>query len=232
MKGTSEVVPVGWNLLTLNVADFPLLTIFAVLLICGVIGGLAGYFFSGRKEYGRTWYGSLLIGVVAAFITPLLLSMMSSDLLTAWESKPHLLFVLAGFALLAAVFGERFLANMYEKLMKQVWELRARVEDVEEANEPSPPELEDRTGPPAAKLAAENIDSAQYRIMEAMASSKYESRSFSGLRRSTGLKASEVNQQLTELIARGFVSQRQSKRGEVRWFLTGTGREALAKLKA
>jgi len=97
-----------------------------------------------------------------------------------------------------------------------------------EANEPPPPELEDRTGPPTAKLVAQNIDSAQYR-MEAMANSKYQSRSLSGLRHSTALKASEVNQQLTELIARGFVSQRQTKKNEPRWFLTGTGRDALAK---
>jgi hypothetical protein len=229
MNGVDEVASFGWDLPRLS--DHPLMTVFCILLICGVFGGLAGHFFTDGKGTSRPWYGSLLIGVVAAFITPLLLSMISSDLLTAWESKNNLLFVLAGFALLAAVFGHRFLANMYERLMKQVGELKERVEDVEEATEPPPQELEDRSEPPVAKLSAQNIDSAQYRIMEAMANSKYQSRSLSGLRRSTGLKGSEINQQLTQLIARGYVSQRLTRNNEPRWFLTVTGRAALAKLK-
>ena len=231
MNDTNVVSAAGVTSLAFMPSDWPLVTVLVILFLSGLIGGAAGYFLSNRKADSIPWYAYLCIGVVAAFITPLLLSMISSNLLTEWPSKPHLLFVIAGFALLASVFGRRFLASMYDKFMQQVGELKTRIEGVEEANEPPPPELEDSSNTPTASLTAQSLTDAQYRIMAAMADSKYQSRSLSGLRRGTGLKAAEVNQRLTELIARGFVTQHQTTDNEPRWFLTVAGRETLAKLK-
>jgi hypothetical protein len=232
MNGTNEVAAAGASVLGFAPSDFPQLTLLVVLFAGGLLGGIAGHFMANTKEESVPWYASLLTGVVAAFITPLLLSMISSNLLTEWQTKPHLLFVIAGLALLAAVFSRRFLTSVYDKFMQQVDKLETRIEGVEEANEPPPPELEAGAKAPTANLTAENLTDDHFRIMEAMTNTKYQSRSLSGLRRGAGLSAAVVNQRLTELMTRGFVSQHQTKDNEPRWFLTGPGREALAKVKA
>lgn len=247
MNETNTVTVVGAKSLELLRADWPQLAIIlGILLISGILGGLAGRYVGDKKEDNGPWYASTIIGVVAALITPLFLSMISSNLLIEWQAKPHLLFVIAGFALLAAVFGRRFLASMYDKVVKQVndlkqeagqlkaqtAELKTKIEVVEEANELPPTDAELPQGAKKEQLARENLEDEDVRLMEAMANSKFQSRSLSGLRRGTGVAGTDVHRRLSQLITRGLVQQHETKDNQPRWFLSQKGREMLGSLKS
>lgn len=208
----------------------PSLIIFLVLLACGIVGGLASHLLLQADNDARTtpWYGnifnrSVLIGVVAAFVTPLFLNMISSDLLSQSEEQPEKYFVIGGIALLAAVFGKRFLTTVYDQLMKKVETLGKEVEQIGEATDE--PDTEARS-PGAQGLRSCGIEEPDYKIMHAMVHTRYPSRSLHGLRRSTGLPLEEINTRLTGLISKDFVTQTQSEAGPPRWLLTEPGRLA------
>ena len=79
--------------------DSYMLVILLIMVMAGVLGGVANYFLGDRQnEVGRRDWGKFLIlGVIAALTVPLFLNMISSNLLEAARTRPVDFFVFAGF---------------------------------------------------------------------------------------------------------------------------------------
>lgn len=115
LQGTLQMTAGGITL------DNYMLLLLAVMVITGILGGLANYFMSEKKgdstSKGIIKYA--LLGIVAALTVPLFLFMISSDLLAVAKSRPIDLFVFAGFCLLFVLFSRLFLESAAAKLMQQ-----------------------------------------------------------------------------------------------------------------
>lgn len=115
LQGTLQMTAGGITL------DNYMLLLFAVMVITGILGGLANYFMSekGDGSNGKGIIKFALLGIVAALTVPLFLYMISSDLLSVAKSRPIDLFVFAGFCLVFVLFSRLFLEGAAAKLMQQ-----------------------------------------------------------------------------------------------------------------
>jgi len=210
---------------SIELSDKYFLLIIAVMAFSGIVGGIANYFLTEKDQKSRaTLLSYCVLGLVASFIVPLFLNMISSNLLDTVKSKPLNLFVFAGFCLLAAVFSRRFLENVYNKLLQQVDQIKDDVNKIEEAS--TEPEASEHKITSQA-FTDEGISNEDIRVLRALSSGKFFFRSVSGLASDTQLAKPIVSERLSDLIQKGFVTQKTGKDGRPRWSLSAKGREML-----
>ncbi len=124
LQGTLQMTAGGITL------DNYMLLLLAVMVIAGILGGLANYFMSEKSggSAAKEMIKYALLGIVAALTVPLFLNMISSDLLAGAKSRPIDLFVFAGFCLLFVLFSRRFVESAAEKLMQQLGQSAAKID--------------------------------------------------------------------------------------------------------
>ncbi len=120
LQGTLQMTTGGITL------DNYMLLLLVVMVIAGILGGLANYFMRGKDSTatGKEMIKYALLGIVAALTVPLFLYMISSDLLSVAKSRPIDLFVFAGFCLVFVLFSRLFLESAAAKLTAQPGQLR------------------------------------------------------------------------------------------------------------
>ncbi len=213
----------------------------AVMLIAGALGGLAAFFISdplnGKK---LAWWQQMIVGIVAAFIVPLLLNMISADLIDKIRGvngqNPDFskLFVLAGFCLVAAVSQRAFIQSISEKLLQTVRETKEQVAEVkgvmdsqieDEGTDEMSDSLQMNKFPTIADL---NDDERS--VLRVMANSPYSMRSRTGISKDIGLEKAKVNDAIVSLMNKKLVAQGQSTSGKPRWYPTSLGRKLAPKV--
>lgn len=105
----------------------PLIDIGLVMLVSGVFGGLANSFLlDAQLEQRLPWWQHVVVGIVAAFMVPLFLNVISGDLIDKIRGPDGTggdyskMFVLAGFCLVAAVSSRAFIKTMSEKMLQNL----------------------------------------------------------------------------------------------------------------
>lgn len=218
-----------------------------VILGAGIWGGLMNFFISDPEAEPRlTWWKQIIVGVGAAFMVPLFLNMISSELIgsirgdgdkqTGDISK---LFVLAGFCLVAAVSSRAFIRSLSEKVLQEVRSAKRNAQEAkeqaqvaqeavapfveEELAEESPEEIKRREQEPAVTVSDDERS-----LLKAMTNSSFSMRSISGVAKDTGLDKSKVNAAISSLLAKQLVMQGQSSSGQPRWWPTAAGRAQVA----
>ncbi len=102
--------------------DSYMLLLLGIMLCAGILGGAANYFMSDRSgaTSGKDLLKYSVLGIVASLTVPLILNMISSDLLVAAKSRPIDLFVFAAFCLIFVLFSRRFVESASAKLLQQL----------------------------------------------------------------------------------------------------------------
>ena len=203
--------------------------VLAVMVISGLLGGVASFYISrGKSEEAPPAIGGyLVLGIVASLVVPLLLNMMSSNLLEEAKEDAAKLLPFAGFCLVAAAFSRTFLENIYGLVMRKVSKLESDVEGLKEAaSEPDAPAGEIAED----ELRRAEVSKDEYEVMRAMSTGKYLYRSLTGLAKDTGLTKAEINRSLNSMIAKNLIAQRSNKEGRLRWHLAPEGRRLLGGL--
>jgi hypothetical protein len=143
-----------------------LLTITGVMLAAGAVGGLVNGFLSDAPETARlAWWQHVVIGITAAFMVPLFLTMISADLIDkirgtpVQAGNPVLLLNLAGFCLVASVSSRAFIGSLTERLMREVRDARAQAEAATATAEQARQRATDATE--AALTAQSDAETAQ-----------------------------------------------------------------------
>lgn len=98
-------------------------TLLAIMIIAGILGGVAGYMIEQNTTDNHTsknpWF-YILIGLCASFLVPLFMTTISSDLLENSQQNHLDYFVFGGFCLIAAISAHKFIISISEKILKQV----------------------------------------------------------------------------------------------------------------
>ncbi len=237
-------------------AQYGLITtsMFSAGLVCGM-----GKFLCTRAESQRnltafrddplTLFAMVIESLIAAFMTPLLLNMLSSDLVPktigANGDPPDVtsLLVFFGFALVTGWAGTDMIDLLSQRvLMPLRKELNAQKEENKEtkklaqaaeekieivANRRTEPDALDQVGDGKSDAIAsasrtDKLTAHQCQILSAMYKSTFDFRSVRGVAREAKLSESTAMQELENLKALGLVMTRQS-RGHFSWFLTSQG---------
>ena len=202
------------------------ITLFLIMISAGVLGGFASYHLSESED--KTIVRSVTLGVVAAFIVPVFLSMISSNLLVEAQKNIGDLYILLGFCVLSAVFSRNFLENIYNKVLQQVGNIGEKVKEIEEASI-EPDVLSTNVSPDTLK--EHNLTENEYKLLTVFSSGKFNYRSITGLVKDSGMDKQHVDASLNTLLAKSLVLSRFSNKTEqMRYFLSGEGRHLLGEL--
>ncbi|GHU12026.1 hypothetical protein FACS1894185_6150 [Betaproteobacteria bacterium] len=213
--------------------DFQLLLALLVMVVAGVLGGLANFYIAER-QYGRLqahkdWRRYLVFGVVTALTAPLLLNMLSSNLMDAARTRPADLFVFAAFCLIYVVAARRIFENpasLYHEEMERLRaELQREVEGVRrEFLEVNAVELA------AAEAASDPRETLTYNdieLLRALADESYVYGNLAALTEKTALGRELISQRLTVLKGAGLIETRINDKNVLHWVISTRGRQML-----
>jgi len=222
--------------------DSYMLVILLIMVMAGVLGGVANYFLGDRQnEVGRRDWGKFLIlGVIAALTVPLFLNMISSNLLEAARTRPVDFFVFAGFCLIYVVASRRVFENVANKLMGQMDQMRREMGQIKQQRQEAPlsaPVVAPREEPttvaaeaPAAtkpEVVRESLSYNDIEILRALAEDSYVYGNLVGLTDKTGLARDLVSTRLTVLKNFGIIETRINDKNVLHWYVSPKGKQML-----
>ncbi len=203
-----------------------------IMVSSGFIGGIVNYYLSDEKMFWK----SIIMGIVASFLVPLFLNMISSDLVETILKQTHdatyisKIFIFTGFCLIASIFSRTFMQNISNKLLQQLKEEQSKLrEDIEpirirdtEPTTTSTSSTTTTTTPPQPPL-----DDVMGFVMKSLIKGNYTYRTEVGLAKELKMEKSEVSLTLDRLCKLGFVEKRLNKKSDKEkpayWFLTQDG---------
>lgn len=216
--------------------DAHMLVILAIMVVAGVLGGVANYFLSDRhgEPGGHDWLKYAVLGVVAALTVPLFLNMISSTLLEGARTKPIDLYVFAGFCLMYVVASRRLFENAALKLKGQLEQMKREVghlkqqkqEQVVTPEKPVEPRQEVRPEPKEA-LTYNDVE-----ILRALAEESFVYGNLAAVCDKTGLARDFVSQRLTLMKAMGVIETRINDKNVLHWFVSPKGKQVLSDILA
>ena len=216
--------------------DGYMLVILLIMVIAGLLGGVANYFLSERQsELGRRDLAKYpILGVIAALTVPLFLNMISSNLLEAARTRPVDFFVFAGFCLIYVVASRRVFENAAHKLMTQMDQMRREMSQLkQQRNEAPPPALREEVvslieaSPPKPEAVKEALSYNDIEILRALAEDSYVYGNLVGLTDKTGLARDLVSTRLTVLKNLGIIETRINDKNILHWFVSSRGKQML-----
>lgn len=222
-----------------------LFLIFLVTFIAGAFGGYINYCMLNTSEARKTKQGfkSIVLGIGAAFIVPLFLETIQSQLLDNSKKDTMQLFVYAGFCLIAAIYSKRFLETISERVLRKADDaLETAAEAKKTANENNKIldaiiEDEDEVPPPPADEGS-GLEAAKGRISSTPApvrevtpeaiyavfkQSPYNFRLVYGLARDLNAPVDKVAATLEQMDKEQLVRHFVKDNGKVIWSLTAKG---------
>ncbi|HEX8211703.1 MAG TPA: YEATS-associated helix-containing protein [Longimicrobium sp.] len=223
----------------------PLIWILMVIVSAGLFGGAINYHLSSSDDTPKPSLArSLTVGTGAAFMVPLFLNMISSNLLDLIRggsnvaADPSKLFVFAGFCLVAAISSKAFINTLSDRILREARETREEVREakaelarVQTVLEPIvAKETESDAIPVEDQLVRLQTsvpnDSPEDRVLRALVPGRWTLRSASGIAKESEVSQAEAIRLLDGLVDRGLVGHRTGKNGP-RWFMTENGRTEL-----
>jgi hypothetical protein len=205
-------------------------TLLSIMTLAGAFGGLINYFIERRDNPEKgSMLRSLVVGIGAAYMVPLFLNMISSDLMRQLDQDTGKLLVFVGFCLIAAVSSSAFIRSLSDKVLKEAQEAKRVSKEIKDAMTPillresEPAMVEIQSG---KRLEAASFDPETSQILFALASGKHAWRTVEGLHQQTGLDGLPIETHLQNLQQGGYVMCREDGDGIKRWGITAAGRKA------
>lgn len=212
--------------------DGHMLLILAIMVVAGVLGGIANYFLADRhgEPARRDWVKYPVFGVVAALTVPLFLNMISSTLLEGARTKPVDFYVFAGFCLIYVVASRRLFENMVQRLMGQIDQVRRDVGHLKQQKRDEPV-VAAKSEPEPIKLAEpdpkEVLSYNDVEILRALAEESFVYGNLAAICDSTGLARDFVSQRLSVMKAMGVIETRINDKNVLHWFVSARGKAVL-----
>ena len=242
---------------TMTQLHFFLLVVW-VIAISGLFGGLLNYLLykeqdlldpSARQEplggpgTAVLVAGNLVLGVGAAFLVPLFLHVIGSDLFTnlsgtsGEEPRYSQLLVIAGFCLVASMSAKTFIKSVSERVLRKAENAKKLAGEAKHEISQAQAVL-DRLKEPEGERTAEKMESTleeslsenDYRILKALSKGPYVLRTSSGIAQERGIENSDrVLAKLKDLGLTGTISMTgPDGKDRTYWYITGTGVAVLA----
>jgi hypothetical protein len=213
-----------------NTLDSYMLMILLIMVVAGILGGVANYYLSDRQgePVRRDWAKYLILGVISALTVPLFLNMLSSNLLEAARTRPVDFFVFAGFCLIYVVASRRFFENVANRLLHQMDQVKREMAQIKQA---APALREEPFELPAVvsepEVLRESLSYNDIEILRELAQESYVYGNLVGLTDKTGLARDLVSSRLAVLKSLGVIETRMNERNVLHWFVSPKGKQML-----
>ncbi len=209
----------------------------AVMSIAGVFGGLINYYqMTQEREDEAALPRCIVLGIGAAFLVPVILFFVQSDLIVEIQSDPSRLLIYTGFCLIVAIASRLVLTSTPKRILREAQVARQKVEEMQHELRVMQEELvplldteteqevdvDDNAGPldPNEEL---DIDSSK--VLKTLGVGRHIYRSMAGLCREAEADETTLQKSLNVLVNRQLAGKLNTRKG-VRWYLTEKGRRA------
>lgn len=200
----------------------------AIILSCGLIGGLANYH---RFEYNKSTVifeisKSLLTGVVASATVPLFLNMVSSNLMEEAIIPGNELkyFIFGGFCLIAAFFSNRFLQSISDRMIQDLQKKTLQIKEETLQNSNNLETIINNALPNgdlddeiliSRSITSNEIGSneSMQNIMKAFKNNKYSFRTLKGISNDAGMNKSDAKKVIEDLREKNVINSFKKKDG-------------------
>jgi hypothetical protein len=209
-----------------------MILIIGVMIISGALGGIVSALLSARNDRLclRLMIKHTVIGMVTALTVPLLLNMLSSDILESGQTRPLKLLTLIGLCVIFAVFSTRFLERIFGSRSKD--EGRYGQEVPQKRDQPDRTEEKAVKAMPVSSPDKARTTENQSRILQALAGAEDARLTLSDLMSNTEITQKDFDETLSLLMAKGAVAQVLSGGNKLQLVLTARGRQQLNKASA
>jgi hypothetical protein len=209
-----------------------------VMLLAGIFGGLVNYYMYGENDPDAiSLPRCLVVGIGAAFLVPVILDLVNSELILETQGDPSRLLIFTGFCLISAISSRFFITNMSDRILDAARHAKEQYETVHHdlriiKNELLPlidteteQELEPEDEPEIMRMEDE-LDVTSSSALKMLATGRYIFRSLPGLCRESNNDESAMLQTLGVLVTRSMAGKVSGKNG-IRWHITEKGRRVL-----
>jgi len=226
-----------------NSLDSYMLIILLIMIVAGVLGGIANFFLSERAgDSGRReWSKYIILGVISALTVPLFLNMLSSNLLEAARTRPVDFFVFAGFCLIYVVASRRVVENVANRLLGQMDQMKREMSQIRQSSHEAAlaaireePVVPHEVPQAAAKTEAarESLSYNDVEILRALSEGSYVYGNLVGITDKTGLARDLVSARLTVLKSLGLIETRINDKNVLHWYVAPKGKQMLGEILA
>jgi hypothetical protein len=215
-----------------------ILILAAVMTIAGVFGGLINYYQMNQSEGDpASLPRCIVLGVGAAFLVPVILDLVSSELILEIQGDPSRLLIYTGFCLISSIASRFVLINMPERILREASMARTSAEvlqrEMRVIQEELIPLIETETEQDHQTEEASNpiegeeeLDVTSSKILKNLGCGRYIFRSMAGICRESNSDEMTVAKTLNVLVGRSLAGQVSGKKG-IRWYLTEKGRRVM-----
>lgn len=209
-----------------------------VMLLAGIFGGLVNYYMYGDHDPDATSLPRcLVVGIGAAFLVPVILDLVNSELILETQGDPSRLLIFTGFCLISSIASRFFITNMSDRILDAARQAREQSNSVHHdlriiKNELLPlidTETEQDLEPdeePEILDYREELDVTSSQALKMLSTGRYIFRSLAGLCRESNNDEATMLQTLGVLVSRSLAGKVSGKNG-VRWHITEKGRRVL-----
>ena len=210
----------------------------AVMSIAGVFGGLINYYqLTQERDDEAALPRCIVLGIGAAFLVPVILFFVQSDLITQIQEDPSRLLIYTGFCLIVAIGSRLVLTSTPKRILREAQvarnqgeamqhELRVMQEELLpllDTETEQDTDVDDNAGPLNPN---EELDIAASKVLKTLGVGRHIYRSMAGLCREAGADETTIQKSLNVLVNRQLAGKLNTRKG-VRWYLTEKGRRAL-----
>lgn len=219
-----------------NTLDSFMLIILLIMIVAGILGGIANYFLSDRQNDPgrRDWAKYLTLGVISALTVPLFLNMIASNLLEAARTRPVDFFVFAGFCLIYVVFSRRIFESAANRLLGQMDQLKREMSQIKEQRQepllqtPEHSPIAEPFSPiPKPEAVRESMSYNDVEILRALSEENYVYGNLAGITDKTGLARELVSARLSVLKNLGVIETRINDKNILHWYVSPKGKQML-----
>ena len=209
---------------------YEIYVVLLIIILGGSLGGLVSAFISEDADVSWAFCcRRIVIGLGAAFLVPLFLNMISSNLLEQARTTPSAYLIFAGFCIISAVSSKVFISSISDRLIRQVKEVEEKLRAVKESVEPiliKEKEPETRAQFATRSEPQSPVSDSERSILQALNNGAYSMRTLDGIAKDTSLDLSVVSGYISQLQARGLASKIVGDDKRSFWYLTQLGKMA------
>lgn len=210
-----------------------------IMLVAGVFGGLINFYLLNQDNKDTTgMLRSVVVGVGAAFLVPVVLDLVGSSIVSQSQNDPAQLLIYTGLCLIAAIASRVVVTNKLDRTLiaadsakAEVNELKAQIRQIQLSLAPLiETETEMEVVPEEEQAELDNLDVAATQVLKTLGSGRYIFRTQSSLLKELDLADNDIIKSLNILLSKGLAGKVNSSWG-LRWHLTERGRN-LAELNS
>ena len=207
-----------------------------VMMSAGVFGGLINYYQMNRSDADpASIKRCLVIGVGSAFLVPVILELVNSDLILEIQGDPSRLLIYTGLCLIAAISSRIFIVNMSDRILQEANLARVQSDSVQHDLRLLQEELlplidteteQDISEESMSSLETEDLDVTSSKVLKTLGCGRFIFRSISGLCREAGTDETTMAKTLGVLVSKDLAGKVSGQKG-MRWYLTEKGRRMM-----